>query len=72
MTPIFDDDLAHLRGNAMAHDVALDDGQEPVPLFKFVGFVSTGLVGTVLATAGFKDLLEVGVTTDIHAPVGCG
>ena len=56
----------------MAHDVALGDRQEPTPLFKFVGFVSTGLVGTVLATAGFEDLLEVGETTDIYAPVGCG
>ena len=70
MAPILDDDLAHLRGNAMAHDVALDDGQEPAPLFALVGLVSTGLVGTVFATAGFEDLLEVGVTTDIHAQVG--
>ena len=70
MTPIFDDDLAHLRGNAMAHDVALDDGQEPAPLFALVGLVSASFVGTVLATAGFEDLLEVGVTTDIHAEVG--
>ena len=54
----------------MTHDVALDDGQEPAPLFALVGLVSTGLVGTVFATAGFEDLLEVGVTTDIHAQVG--
>ena len=70
MTPIFDDDLAHLRGNAMAHDVALDDGQKRASLFALVGPISASFVGTVLATAGFEDLLEVGVTTDIHAEVG--
>ena len=73
MTPIFDDDLAHLRGNAMAHDVALDNGQEPAPLFALVGLVSASFVGTVFATAGFEDLLEVGVTKGIHGhgQVGC-
>ena len=47
MTPIFDDDLAHLRGNAMAHDVALDDGRERAPLVplitqKTIKFGTTG------------------------------
>ena len=72
MAPECDDDVTDLRGNAMADDVAPDDGRERAALVALVGLVSTGLVGTVLATAGFEDLLEVGETTDIYAPVGCG
>ena len=54
MTPIFDDDVADLRGNAMADDVAPDDVCERVALVALVGFVSAGF-----ATTGFAQSLHV-------------
>ena len=49
MAPEFDDDVADLRGNAMADDVAPDDGRERFPLVALVGLVSVGFT-----TAGFE------------------
>ena len=47
MAPEFDDDVADLRRNAMADDVALDNGRETAPLVALVGLVCRKFASTL-------------------------
>ena len=51
MAPEFDDDVADLRGNAMADDVAPDDVCERVTLVALVSLVSSPFISTNLLEA---------------------
>ena len=46
MAPEFDDDVADLRGNAMADDVAPDDGREPAALVALIGLICSKSAST--------------------------